>query len=153
MIIEISVAVIALAFALLVVYLIVLLKSLKGTLNQLNFFLFDARKQLDEIGIEAKKAAELANDITGDIKFKLDTLNPFFQSFENIGEVLENRVEKFKKQTEESAAPSFCRTHLCKDHCNEEKHNINETQSAFTPEIFQLVGLGVRLWHKLKKRS
>jgi uncharacterized protein YoxC len=154
MIIEISVAVIAVAFVLLVIYLIVMLKTLKSTLNQVNYLIFDARKQLDEMGTEAKKIIDHTNQISLDLKYKMETLNPLFQSVENIGEVLEDKAENLKKSSERSrsgnsASPLF--TH--KDHLYHRDPSEELTGSkALVPDILELASLGIRLWQKLKKR-
>ncbi|MBA2369524.1 MAG: DUF948 domain-containing protein [Candidatus Protochlamydia sp.] len=154
MIIEISVAVIAVAFVFLVIYLIVLLKSLKSTMNQVNFLIFDARKQLDEMGGEAKKIIDHTNQISLDLKYKMETLNPLFQSVENIGEVLEDKAEDFKKssirsRTSNSTSPLF--TH--KDNLQNRDSTADPRGSkALVPDILELASLGIRLWQKLKKR-
>lgn len=149
MVIEVSLAVIAVAFVLLVIYLIVTLKTLKLTLNQVGYFIFDARKQLDEMGVEAKKAIDHANQISVDLKYKMDTLNPLFQSVENIGEVLEGKAETFKKKFEQ------IRTINSISPLNIHRRDLSEDLTgpkAIVPDILELASLGIRLWQKLKKR-
>ena len=152
MIIEISLAVAAVAFVLLVIYLIATLKTLKVTLNQVNYLIFDARKQLDEMGAETKKIIEHSNQISADLKYKMETLNPFFQSVENIGEVLEDKAANLKRNIERPRtvhSPSPLHSH---NHRNDSSEDL-KGQKAIVPDILELASLGIRLWQKLKKRS
>lgn len=72
MIIEISVAVIAAAFVLLVVYLIILIRSLRVTLSQID---------------------HLSREING----KTESLTPFFNALNQTGQILEKKAANLKK--------------------------------------------------------
>ncbi|CUI17047.1 conserved putative membrane protein [Candidatus Protochlamydia naegleriophila] len=156
MIIEISVAVIALAFAVLVIYLILLFSAVKQTLGQTNLLVNDVRKQLDDLSGEAKKTIEQANQMSADLKHKMEALDPLFNSIANVGDVLEHRAESFRQRSvrlgrfDERAshsAPFF------NDSDHQESINRAKTsESVVVAEILELAGLGIRLWQKLKKR-
>lgn len=81
MIIEISIAVIALAFLFLIIYLILLIQTLRITLKETNTTLIEARKKLLVI-------AE-----------KVDYLNPLLQSLENVGKIIENKTSSFRSES------------------------------------------------------
>jgi uncharacterized protein YoxC len=122
MIIEISVAVIALAFVILVIYLVVVLKASAVTLGQVNLTLVEARKIIKE--------ADLA---VADLKMKFESLNPIFHSVENVGEVLESETHAFKERKIISS------------------HEVDEEDLAIS-DFVTLADVGVRLWNKFNKR-
>lgn len=70
--IEISVAVIAVAFVLLVLYLIILIRSLRVTLSQVD---------------------HLIHEING----KTESLTPFFNALNQTGQILEKKAANLKK--------------------------------------------------------
>ncbi|WP_068467947.1 DUF948 domain-containing protein [Candidatus Protochlamydia phocaeensis] len=150
MIIEISVAVIAAAFVVLVIYLIVMTKALRSMFGQVNHLIVDARKQLDDIGFEAKKAVEHTNEISADLKEKMESLDPLFKSVANVGEVLEYKTEELKqKAIHSSSIPEAVAPALIPPQ-NERKHTDKE--DVIVADVLELAGLGIRLWQKLKKR-
>ncbi len=74
MIIEISVAVIAAAFVILVIYLIVLIIGLKKTLKEVNITMSEARHQLN----------------------KAEAFNPLFNAISHTGQILEQQAADLK---------------------------------------------------------
>lgn len=147
MIIEVSVAVIALAFIALVFYLIDLIKSSKKTLAQSNQMLNDAYKEIDQLGGETKKLLEHLNHISIDIQTKMEALDPIFNSIEELGNVLESKttslketlISPAKKETVEPLAPN-------KDIL------VKKDLAKAIADTVELVGLGYGLWQNLKKR-
>jgi len=139
MIIEISIAVIALAFVILVIYLITLISSLRVTLGQVNNTL-----------VEAQKVVEHTNQISYDLKQKSEALNPVFNAISSAGEVLERKASTLKKE--------YIAMHEDEEferlHCNsEEKRKFQNSEGFATiAAVLELAGLGVSLWQKLKKR-
>jgi uncharacterized protein YoxC len=148
MIIDISVAVIALAFVALVIYLIVMIKSLRVTLGQVNQTLVEARKQLGEVGTQAQKVIEQTNQISVDLKQKVDAFNPIFNAVNQAGQILEHKATALKKDfldTQEELSS------LAAD--GEKKKRAPQTKGLMTmAAILELAGIGVGLWEKLKKR-
>lgn len=108
MIIEISVAVIAIAFVILVIYLIVMIKSLHVTLGQVNQTLIEARKQLGEVGLQAQKVMEHTNQISFDLKHKVEAFTPIFNAVTNAGEILEHKTAALKKEFLSSENGEIC---------------------------------------------
>lgn len=148
MIIEISVGIIALAFVVLVIYLITMIKALRITMGQVNQTLVEARKQLGEVGGQAQKVMEHTNQISYDLKQKVEAFNPIFNAVTYAGEILERKTSSIKKEflaseeEDESSSLNF-----------EEKKKSTQTQGLLAAAaILELAGIGVQLWQKLKKR-
>jgi uncharacterized protein YoxC len=158
MIIEISVAIIALAFAALVIYLIAMIQTLRGLLGQVNHTLVHVRSQLDDMGGEAKKVIEHTNQMGADLQKKMEALNSVFKAVENVGDVLENKTASFKEESTAQALKSesvkvkseSIAASLASASAKAEKPKDNELHRV--ADFLELVGLSIRLWQKLKKR-
>jgi uncharacterized protein YoxC len=151
MIIEISVAVIAIAFVVLVIYLVMMTKTLQATFNQVNHLIVDARKQLDDSGCEAKKTAEHTTQMSANLKNKMDSLDFIFNSIANVGEVLEKKTYAFKQKV---LHPSFiheAQSSLASPHA--EKNSTDSEAVNVAADVLEFAGLGIRLWKKLKKKE
>lgn len=147
MIIEISVAVIALAFTALVFYLIAFIRSSQVTLGQVNQTLSDARKQIDQLSGEAKKVIEHANQMSTDLQTKMETLDPIFNAVEDLGNLLENKTNSLKEKlksptTKETVEPLASKQEL----------PIKKDLAKAIADTVELIGLGYGLWQNLKKR-
>lgn len=148
MIIEISIAVIALAFVALVIYLIVLICALRTTLGQVNNTLSETRKQLNDVGFQAQKAAEHANQISYDLKYKAEALNPVFNAISNAGQILEHKSSVIKKEyiaAQEEAEGESLRS-------DKKGKALHSEGIAIVAAVLELAGLGVSLWQKMNKR-
>ncbi|CAI6084617.1 hypothetical protein PAECIP112173_04348 [Paenibacillus sp. JJ-100] len=88
MIYQISVALIAVAFAVLVFFLIRTLKSAQSSLDNVSQTLQEVQKTIDELSYEVKQTVRHANDITADVQHKMKKIDPVMESVENLGEVL-----------------------------------------------------------------
>ncbi|MBS4163916.1 Uncharacterized protein PRO82_001224 [Candidatus Protochlamydia amoebophila] len=158
MVIEISVAAIAIAFIFLVIYLVCLCKSARVMLNQLNHLIIDVRQQLDGIKDEAKKTIENTNQISLDLKHKIEAFNSLFQSLANIGEALEYKAEAFRQKTlrfYNGRVKEFLRSSFRNETSEELPFKKNRDESPELPlvaEILELASQGCRLWQNLKKR-
>ncbi|OAB45825.1 DUF948 domain-containing protein [Paenibacillus antarcticus] len=86
--IEISVVIIAVAFAVLVVFLIKTLKAATISLEKTSQTLQEVQKTIDELGYEVKQTVRHANDITVDLQAKMKQIDPVIESVHNLGEVL-----------------------------------------------------------------
>lgn len=149
MIIEISVAIIALAFVALVIYIIAVIKALKTTLGQVNQTLVDVRKHLDEIGSEARKTTENVDHLSLDINNKMEALNPVFNAIANIGDYLEQKTKSLKLEAKICA--------LKNEEAMALEENIDESDSQTrivnkVANILELVGQSFRLWQDVHKR-
>ncbi|MCH1641927.1 DUF948 domain-containing protein [Paenibacillus timonensis] len=103
MIWEISVAVAAAAFVVLVVYLVKTLIAAERSLQTTSETLREVQKTIDELGTEVRHAVRQANDLTGDIQHKLKQFDPLMESVQHAGEVL-NEVTLATKQVSAALA-------------------------------------------------
>lgn len=88
MIIELSVALVAIAFAVLVFFLIRTLSSAKESLDNVSQTLKEVQKTIDELTYEVKTTVRHANDITADVQTQLHKVDPIMDSVKNLGEVM-----------------------------------------------------------------
>jgi len=140
MIIEISVAIAAVAFLLLVVYLILLIKAVKNTLSQVDASLADMRQHANEIGQDAKKAAF-------DFNYKLQSFNSIFQSISNVGEFLKQKSKGIQLDAEAAAF----KNEALKAEKPAKNFYVNPVLDQLA-NIFELVGQSFRLWQNVHKR-
>ncbi len=119
MIIEISIAVIAVAFVVLVIYLIILMSEVKNNLRRV------------------RKILGNTDDISLDLRNKMDALNPFFQTLANLGEITEKETTSLKNRLS---------TPL------EEKAASPRSDDDFTQDVLEFAGSGIRLLKNLKRR-
>lgn len=108
MIWELSLALIAVAFVVLVVFLIKTLKAAEKSLDKTSQTLEEVQKTIDELSYEVKQVVRQANDITGDVQHKMKQIDPVLESVKNVGDVLSevtlaakqvstSMIERFKK--------------------------------------------------------
>lgn len=147
MIIEISIAVIAVAFVILVIYLIVLTNALRRTLHQVDHTLVDVRKQLDEIGGQAKKVVEHTNQVSFDVKRKMESLDSVFHAIGQVGDILEHKTLAIKKDLSFERENKHTHVNFSEDH-----HKVSTYEFNKFADILELIGAGLRVWQKIKKR-
>jgi uncharacterized protein YoxC len=165
MIIEISVAVIALAFVALVIYLISLVRSLQVTLGKVNEILKDGHKQLDAVVTEAKKVMEQTTHIGAGIQKKVDSFDPIFKTVEDLGEIIENRAAHLRDEVtgadSQTETHSSTYRHTAAGKRIAEKRTLEKNTTEKSPQsdivrlitdIIELTSLGIRLWQNFKKR-
>lgn len=149
MIIDISIAVIAAAFVVFVIFLVLVLHVLRKTLHQVNRTLVDLRGQLDDMGGQTKKVIEHTNQISFDLKRKMESLNPVFNSVSNLGDILEQKTLHMKKV----ALASSHKEHKSSDlESSKEEETLLSQEEVNVADILELVGIVARLWHKLKNK-
>jgi len=88
MIWQISVAVIAVAFTVLVVFLVRTLVSAQQSLNKTTETLQEIKETIDELSTEVQGVVRQANTITIDLQHKMEQIDPVMESVKNVGEVL-----------------------------------------------------------------
>ncbi|MNN52078.1 hypothetical protein D3C81_1667540 [compost metagenome] len=101
MIWQISVALIAVAFAVLVIFLIKTLRAAEQSLHTTAQTLQEVQKTIDELSVEVKQVVRQANELTSDLQHKMDQVDPVLESVKNVGEVL-NEVTLAAKQVSSS---------------------------------------------------
>ncbi|MFD1884142.1 DUF948 domain-containing protein [Paenibacillus wenxiniae] len=99
MIISISVAIIAIAFAVLVVFLVKVLLAAKDSLDNVSTTLKDVQKTMEELTYEVKQTIRTVNDITANVDHKLKQVDPVVDSVNNLGIVLTEVTEVVKELT------------------------------------------------------
>lgn len=85
MLTQVSIFIIAIAFAVLVIFLIKTLKAAQGSLDKVTQTLQDVQKTIDELSYEVKQTVRHANDITADVDHKLKQVEPVMESVRNLG--------------------------------------------------------------------
>lgn len=103
---QISVAIIAVAFAVLVFFLIKTLKSAQESLDNVSKTLKEVQGTIEELGYEVKQTVRHANDITVDVEHKMKQIDPVMTSVKNLGEVLEE-VTAAAKQVSSTVMNKF----------------------------------------------
>lgn len=96
MIIEISIACMALASIAAVSYFICVMRDLRRTLQE-------ATELLQELRPEIKKNLESSLALQQSVEEKISALKPLFNAAEQAGEVIEQRAIHFKKESLESS--------------------------------------------------
>jgi uncharacterized protein YoxC len=97
MVTQISIACSAVAFILLVIFLILILRKGMTTLSETNKTLAEVRNAIHGLTGEATQLIHTANQVTRDVKGKIKTIDPLFESAHNMGEVIQTVTESVKK--------------------------------------------------------
>ncbi|CAI6087287.1 DUF948 domain-containing protein [Cohnella sp. JJ-181] len=105
MVIQISVAVAAIAFAGLALYLIQTLRKGMITLGETNKTLAEVRNAVHGLTGEASQLIRSANQVTRDVKGKIQTIDPLLESVHDVGEVIQTVTESVKKAAGIPPAP------------------------------------------------
>lgn len=101
MIWQISIALIAVAFVVLVVFLIRTLRAAEQSLHTSAQTLQELQMTINELSGEVKQVVRQANELTSDLQRKMDQVDPVLESVKNVGEVL-NEVTLAAKQVSSS---------------------------------------------------
>ncbi|MTH55737.1 DUF948 domain-containing protein [Bacillus mangrovi] len=96
---EWSAAVAAVAFTILVAYLILTLRKVMHTLAETKKTLSDARSAVNGITGEAEELLHTANKITDDVRGKIKAVDPLIETAHNVGEALQNVTYSVKRAT------------------------------------------------------
>ena len=90
---------------------------------------------------------ENVKEISTGLKEKVDAFNPIFHSAANIGEILQLKTEEYKQKAIH-ALPTTHESDSTAMPLGEKKAK----EEGVAADVLELSGLGMRLWHKLKKR-
>ncbi|MDF2723323.1 MAG: hypothetical protein K0Q59_2998 [Paenibacillus sp.] len=88
MIWQISLILVALAFVVLVFYLVQTLKSLRGSLDEIRNTMVDMKGELAQVSTEVKDVLYNTNQMAVDVRTKLHDLGPLFSSVSDVGNML-----------------------------------------------------------------
>jgi uncharacterized protein YoxC len=97
MIIQWSVALIAVAFVVLVVYVIITLRHMSELMVKTSLTMESVEKQVALFADDAKEIMKNTRDITENVKEKLESLDAGFSSIRQTGEVANEFVSSIKK--------------------------------------------------------
>lgn len=140
MLLQISIAVIAIAFLVLLYSLIQTLKTLRGTLEEMRLTVGSLRTEVTQISVEVKEAVHNTNAMTLDVRSKLSSLDVLFASVNDLGHALHS----FTGAAKESAASVVASI----------KGEGKKAKPAGEPGLISTVYDGVistiRVWNKVK---
>ncbi|MFH5186388.1 DUF948 domain-containing protein [Paenibacillus sp. TAB 01] len=142
MIIQISVALIAVAFVVLVAFLIVTLRSMSELLKQTNTTIRELQGEIKGISKEASHLLQHTNQVTVDVLDKLHSLDPTFDSVKQVGEVVEDITSSVKQ-----ASTAVAKTIQAK--VKEEKNLPLNNRIA---QAITFAPLVVDVWQQIKHR-
>ncbi|MGU3471325.1 DUF948 domain-containing protein [Paenibacillus sp. D51F] len=97
MIIPLSIAASAAAFVVLVFFVIRILNKGMSTLSETNRTLSEVRNAIHGLTDESKMLIHTANLITADVKGKIRTVEPIFESAHDVGEALHSVTRTVKQ--------------------------------------------------------
>ncbi|MCL6604531.1 MAG: DUF948 domain-containing protein [Paenibacillus sp.] len=168
MIIELSVALVAVAFAILVFFLIKTLKSAKDSLDKVSQTLQEVQKTIDELTYEVKTTVRHANDITLDVQGKIQKIDPIMDSVKNLGDVMSEltlsvkqvsvtAIEKLRKSREskdKAKAVSIDSTPMTPA----EERTVKTYDAVYTKSgsgkigtFLKAVDVGAAVWQKFRR--
>jgi uncharacterized protein YoxC len=142
-IIPVSVAIIAAAFVVLVVYVVRTLKAADRSLNQVRETLVRLERQVDELGRESANLIRSTNRLTEDINQKIRALDSMFQSANQVGDAVREVTSSVKQV---SAALSNAFTPRVVRTVSESGQHVSEIMQW----VSMTMGL-VQKWRSLRK--
>jgi uncharacterized protein YoxC len=87
MMLQISAVIVALAFVVLVIYLIQTLKSLNATLVVTQHTVTELTQKVAQISTEVTGVINTTNQVTSDVRRKMNSLNFLFNTVSDIGQI------------------------------------------------------------------
>jgi len=93
-----SVALIAVAFFLLVIYLIKTLKTVQGTLQSLTKTIEGMEKQIQAIGTETAELLHKTNAVVDDVQKKVESVNGLFEAVKQVGSTVQTFNDALAKK-------------------------------------------------------
>ncbi|MFI8577823.1 DUF948 domain-containing protein [Rossellomorea aquimaris] len=94
---EWSAVIAAVAFTILVIYLILTLRKVMTTLAETEKTLSDARTAVNGITEEAEDLIHTANQISDDVKGKMKAVDPLIESAHDIGDMIHDVTSSVKR--------------------------------------------------------
>jgi uncharacterized protein YoxC len=97
-ILYLSVALIAIAFFILVIYLVKTLKTVQGMLQSLTKTIEGIEKQMNEIGTETTQLLHKTNAVADDVQKKVESLNAVFDAVKQVGATVQTFNDSLTKK-------------------------------------------------------
>jgi uncharacterized protein YoxC len=107
---EWSAAIAAVAFTILVVYLILTLRKVMTTLNETRKTLSDTRTAVNGITDEAEELIHTANQISIDVKGKMKAVDPLVESAHDVGDMIQSVTSSVKRAAAQKSTPKTIHT-------------------------------------------
>lgn len=136
--IEAGILLIVIAFCILVLYLIQLIRSLQKSLLQVDIIMGELQNSVGPLAEETVKLLQNSNSLAESVNQKINAFDPLFQSISNLGEIAEESTEATKKK--------FHAKHLVEE---SQKKEWTDTLA----ELVELVAFGAMAWHQYQKRK
>jgi len=161
--IEISVVIIAVAFAVLVVFLINTLRAATKSLEKTSQTLQEVQKTIEELGYEVKQTVRHANDITVDLQAKMKQIDPVIESVHNLGEVLSEVtyaakqlsstvMDKMTKKNNNDTPPaSNIPPSTAEQRTVNSYATVNETKESKATSWVKYVDVAASIWQKFRR--
>ncbi|EGL15955.1 MULTISPECIES: DUF948 domain-containing protein [Paenibacillus] len=140
MIWQISLAVIAIAFVVLVVFLVKTLRSVTDLVAQTNQTIQQVQQQVTVVSQEANELLRHTNEVSLDVRNKLHALDKTFYTIKNVGDVV-SEITTSVRQT--SATVTNTMRNKVEKELNSPKSIVNR--------IAPLVPVAVDMWKRLKQ--
>jgi uncharacterized protein YoxC len=140
MVYQVSVAAIAIAFVVLVVYLIKTLKSLTGLLENTSQTLTRVEKQVGTVTSDSTELIHHAKEIVVDVQDKIKKLDSAFSSFKQSGEAAKEVTSSVRQVS--SAVAQFIHSR---------RKPGPATWVDHMTEMVKTVPVLLEVWHKIKK--
>ncbi|WP_060672678.1 DUF948 domain-containing protein [Rossellomorea vietnamensis] len=102
---EWSAAIAAVAFTILVVYLILTLRRVMNTLDETKKTLADTRSAVNGITEEAEELIHTANQISVDVKGKMKAVDPLVESAHDVGDMIQSVTSSVKRAASQNRTP------------------------------------------------
>ncbi|MBN8193855.1 DUF948 domain-containing protein [Bacillus sp. NTK074B] len=102
---EWSAAIAAVAFTILVVYLILTLRRVMHTLDETKKTLADTRSAVNGITEEAEELIHTANQISVDVKGKMKAVDPLVESAHDVGDMIQSVTSSVKRAASQNRTP------------------------------------------------
>jgi uncharacterized protein YoxC len=142
MILEISLAVVALAFVVLVFYLVQTLKTLNGSLDEIRGTMVQMKGELTQVSSEVKDVLYHTNQMAVDVRAKLQDLDPLFNSVNDVGKVVNDLTSTVRHSAE--AVTSII------DKGNRKVQTANPSKIS---AIMNSIPVVIDIWRSLKSRK
>ncbi len=153
---EISVAVIAAAFVVLTVYLIMTLRTARESMQQMNSTIERLEQQVDGLSGEAQQLLKNSREMTADLQGKVKSLDGVFATAQQLG----NSMQRVGSAVEQAGEAVHEVTSSVKQVSTAVSHNVtNKVQRAAAGNAntidmaITFLTSGLQLWNTLKETN
>ncbi|MEO3945535.1 DUF948 domain-containing protein [Gorillibacterium sp. CAU 1737] len=138
-IVEVSIALVAVAFAVLVIFLVRTLNMVQASLKETNQTISDVQRELNDVSGEVKGLIRNTNQITMDVRHKMKALDSLFGTVENVGDTLEGVTSSLKNASSRFAT-----------NVNHNMRQVETTENKPLYRVLNTVSSAIDIWQRLK---